>query len=46
MSMQIDACLKKGAMVPFLSGWGHRKGVLGGGGQGVQPKFKTPRPLV
>ena len=44
MSMQMDAYLKKGAgrLVPFLSGWGHWKGGLGGGGgRGVQPKNHT-----
>jgi hypothetical protein len=30
MSMQMDAYLKRSRLVPFLSGWGHRKGGLGG----------------
>jgi len=34
-------------MVPFLSGWGHGEGGIGGRGvRGVQPKIWTPRPLV
>jgi len=35
-------------MVPFLSGWGHRKGGSRGGegSGGSSPKFGPPRPLV
>ena len=31
VSMPMDAYLERSRMVPFLSGWGHRKGGLGGG---------------
>jgi len=40
MSMQMDAYLNKEQIGTFLSGWGHRKGGLGGGWwvRGVHPK--------
>ena len=31
MSMQMDAYLIRSRLLPFLFGWGHWKGVLGGG---------------
>jgi hypothetical protein len=33
-------------MVPFLSGWGHRKGGLGGGGIRGPAQTLDPCPLV
>jgi len=34
MSMQMDAYLKKKQIGTLFAGWGHRKGGLGGGGEG------------
>jgi hypothetical protein len=35
MSMEMDAYLRRRSrLVPFLSGWGHQKGGLGGGVSG------------
>ena len=41
-SMQMDAYLEKEQNGPFLSGWGPRKGGLGGGAGGSSPKFGPP----
>jgi len=50
VSMQMEKkmpILKRSRMVPFLSGWGHRKGGLGGGRQGGPAQnLDPPRPLV